>query len=98
MAAVQNEPPLCLELLKAAREREISIRHVHQHTSRGCLFAGFRYLNIGIPARQRERRPWLKVRANPARSKMGLNDLPRAAAQNALRSVTSSRSGNGTSD
>jgi hypothetical protein len=38
MAAVQNEPSLRLELLKAPRDHEFSIRHVHQHTSGGCLF------------------------------------------------------------
>jgi hypothetical protein len=48
MGAVQNEPPLCLELLKAAREHEFHGWYVHQHTCRGCLFAGFRYLKIVI--------------------------------------------------
>ena len=33
MAAVHDEPPLGLQLLEAAREREFLVRRVHEHTS-----------------------------------------------------------------
>ena len=35
MAAVQNEPALCLQFLQATREHEFLARHVHQFTSSG---------------------------------------------------------------
>src|SRR5262249_3094059 len=38
MAAVHDEPPLRLQLLKASRERKLLVRRVHGHTSRGRLF------------------------------------------------------------
>jgi hypothetical protein len=37
---VHNEPPLCLQLLKAPRKREFLVRRVHEHTSRGRPFRG----------------------------------------------------------
>jgi hypothetical protein len=36
MDAVQNEPALCLELIKAAGEHEFPARRVHKHCSRDC--------------------------------------------------------------
>jgi hypothetical protein len=40
MATVHNEPSLCLQLLKASRERELLVRRVHEQTSRSCFLWG----------------------------------------------------------
>jgi hypothetical protein len=53
--AVENEPALRLQLIKAAREHEFPAWHVHQHSSRGRVYARCRHLNISILLRKRER-------------------------------------------
>src|SRR6516164_403862 len=58
MATVYNDPPLELQLLKAARQRKFLARRVHEHTSHR-RFGGAKVLrNIGILSRKGERMPW----------------------------------------
>jgi hypothetical protein len=54
MATVHNEPPLELQLLKAARQRKFLARRFHEHTL-GPLQV---LHNIGIVSRKGERMPW----------------------------------------
>jgi len=58
MATVHNEPPLDLQLLKAARQHKFLAGRVHEHTS-DCRFGPLQAIrNIGIPSRKGERIPW----------------------------------------
>jgi hypothetical protein len=55
MATVHNEPPLDLQLLKAARQRKFLARRVHERTFH-CRFGPLQVLrNIGILSREGER-------------------------------------------
>jgi hypothetical protein len=57
MATVHHEPPLDLQLLKAARQRKFLARRVHEHTSH-CRFGPLQVLrNVRILSRKGERMP-----------------------------------------
>lgn len=60
MAAVHDDAPLRLQLLKAPSERKFNVGRVHQHSSRshfnGAATVTHLDLNIGIPLAEREGR------------------------------------------
>src|SRR5262249_38696292 len=50
MATAYKEPPLCLQLIKTRRQREILVGRVHEHISHGCFGWGAApIVKIGIP-------------------------------------------------
>ena len=60
MATVHNEPPLDLQLLKAARQRKFLAGRVHEHPPIVALGPLQVLRNIGILSRKGERMPWFR--------------------------------------